>query len=44
MKRKLYLMKMMLKNEQSANKVMKGKIGTLGRDMHADNFTMCQLE
>jgi hypothetical protein len=44
MQRKLLLMKMMLKNEKNANQVMKEKLGSLGRDIHADNFTMRQLE
>ena len=44
MQRKLFLMKMMLKNEKNANQMMKDKIGTLGRDLHADNYTLRQLE
>ena len=34
MQRKLYLMKMMLKNEKHANSLMKQKIGDMGRQMH----------
>ena len=44
MQRKLMLMKMMLKNEKNANQIMKEKIDTLGRNIHADNYTMRQLE
>ena len=44
MQRKLLLMKMMLKNEKNANTVMKHKIDTLGSNIHADNYTMRQLE
>ena len=44
MQRKLFLMKMMLKNEKNANQVMKEKIDTLGTGIHADNYTMRQLE
>ena len=44
MQRKLLLMKMMLKNEKNANQIMKEKIDNLGRNIHADNYTMRQLE
>ena len=44
MQRKLLLMKMMLKNEKNANQMMKEKLDYLGRDIHADNYTMRQLE
>ena len=44
MQRKLLLMKMMLNNEKNANQVMKEKIDSLGRNIHADNYTMRQLE
>ena len=44
MHRKLYLMKLMLKNEKNANQVMKEKIDTLGTGIHADNYTMRLLE
>ena len=44
MQRKLLLMKMMLKNEKNANTVMKQKIDSLGSNIHADNYTMRQLE
>ena len=44
MQRKLLLMKMMLKNEKNANQMMKEKLDNLGRDIHADNYTMRQLE
>ena len=40
MQRKLLLMKMMLKNEKNANQIMKEKIDNLGRNIHADNYTM----
>ena len=44
MQRKLLLMKMMLKNEKNANSIMKQKIDSLGSNIHADNYTMRQLE
>lgn len=44
MQRKLLLMKMMLKNEKNANQIMKEKIDNLGRNIHADNYTMRELE
>ena len=37
MQRKLYLMKMMLKNEKQANLIMKEKLDSLGREMHTDS-------
>ena len=37
MQRKLYLMKMMLKNEKQANLIMKEKLDNLGREMHTEN-------
>ena len=37
MQRKLYLMKMMLKNEKQANLIMKEKLDNLGREMHTDS-------
>jgi len=40
MQRKLYLMKMMLKNEKHANTIMKQKIGVMDNEMHANNYTM----
>ena len=43
MQRKLYLMKLMLKNEKSANDAIKQKIGAMGRDLHGNNFTMLKL-
>ena len=43
MQRKLYLMKLMLKNEKSANEAIKQKIGAMGRDLHGNNFTMLKL-
>ena len=44
MQRKLYLMKLMLKNEKNANEAIKQRIGAMGRDLHADNYAMRQLE
>lgn len=44
MQRKLLLMKMMLKNEKNANQLMKEKIGRLGRDIHADNYAVRELQ
>ena len=37
MQRKLYLMKMMLKNEKQANLIMKEKLDNLGREMHTES-------
>jgi len=44
MQRKMYLMKLMLKNEKNANEVIKQKIGEIGRDMHTGNYAMRKLE
>ena len=44
MQRKLYLMKLMLKNEKTANKMIKGRIGEMDRELHENNFTMRQYE
>ena len=40
MQRKLYLMKLMLKNEKNANEAIKQRIGAIGRDLHADNYAL----
>ena len=40
LQRKLYYMKAMLRNERSANKVIRGRIGELGRELHTNNFTL----
>jgi len=37
LKRKLFFMKMMLKNEKQANSMIKEKIGALSREMHHNN-------
>ena len=44
MQRKLYLMKMMLKNERNANKIMKDKINQLDHELHHNNPTVRRLE
>ena len=44
MQRKLYLMKMMLKNEKQANMMMKEKLDTLGKCMHTDNDLIRGIE
>ena len=43
MQRKLYLMKMMLKNEKHCNNVMKQKIGDMGKELHENNYTIRKL-
>lgn len=43
MQRKLYLMKMMLKNEKHCNNVMKAKIGDMGKELHENNYTIRKL-
>ena len=42
MQRKLYLMKLMLRNEKKANEVIKKKISALGSEMH-NNATAIKL-
>ena len=37
MQRKLFLMKLMLRNEKQANQIMKQKLGTLGKEIHENN-------
>ena len=44
MQRKLYLMKMMLKNEQKANGMMKRKIEDLSQEFHQNHPTLKALE
>lgn len=44
MQRKLYLMKMMLKNEKNANQMMKQQLNTLDRELHQNNSTVRRLE
>ena len=34
----------MLRNEKNANEMIKQKIGEMGREVHADNYTMRGLE
>ena len=43
MQRKLYLMKMMLKNERHANSLMQKKIGQMDQEMHSNNYTVRKL-
>jgi len=43
MQRKLYLMKMMLKNEKHCNNIMKQKIGDMGKELHENNYTIRKL-
>ena len=44
MQRKLYLMKMMLKNEKHANQIMKQKLDTMGKEMHTDSSLIRGIE
>lgn len=44
MQRKVYLMKMMLKNEKNANNMMKKQLGVLDRELHHNNTTVRRLE
>lgn len=44
MQRKLYLMKMMLKNEKQANLIMKEKLDNLGREMTTDSSLIRGIE
>jgi len=37
-------MKLMLRNEKSANEVIKQRIGEMGKEVHANNYTMRGLE
>ena len=41
---KLYLMKMMLKNEKQANLIMKEKLDNLGREMTTDSSLIRGIE
>ena len=43
MQRKLFLMKMMIKNEKSANKILSRKVDEMGREIHENNFTVRKL-
>ena len=40
LQRKLFLMKMMLRNERESNKAMQKRIGELGRELHQNNTTL----
>ena len=42
--RKLYFMKMMLKNEQQANEIIKERIGKLSSEIHPNNAALRQLD
>lgn len=44
MQRKLYLMKMMLKNEKQANSIIKQRINTIDKEIHEHNPTVRKLE
>ena len=43
MQRKLFLMKMMIKNERGANKILSRKVGEMGREIHDNNYTIRKL-
>ena len=43
MQRKLFLMKMMIKNERGANKILSRKVDEMGREIHENNFTVRKL-
>ena len=44
MQRKMYLMKLMLRNEKQANQIMKQKVGTLGKEIHQNHAAVRMLE
>ena len=44
MQRKMYLMKLMLRNERQANQIMKTKLGTLGKEIHQNHAAVRLLE
>jgi hypothetical protein len=44
MQRKLYFMKMMLRNEKDANTLIKKRIGELSNEMHQNNTALRQLD
>ena len=43
MQRKLFLMKMMIKNERGANKILARKVDEMGREIHTNNYTVRKL-
>ena len=44
MQRKLYFMKMMLRNERQANNIIKKRIGELSNEMHQNNSALRNLD
>lgn len=43
LKRKMYLMQKMLKNEKRANEIISNKLGSMSASMHMDNTTMNEI-
>ena len=44
MQRKLFLMKMMLKNEKNANNAIKTKLSEMDQELHTGNITVNKYE
>ena len=44
MQRKLFLMKMMLKNEKNANGAIVQRLGEMDKELHSSNFVVKKLE
>ena len=44
MQRKLFLMKMMLKNEKSANNAIAQRLGEMDKELHSSNLTVRKMD